>query len=182
MLLFCIIALTSVVLDGIVVGMDMLIKKYGETYKGKKRLCLITDALHPIKDPDAGTKEDQVGLIASRISALGIRMENIVVRGSLVGHANQKIIDENDLLLDLFSKKSRTKTTYVDSPTSLLGAIKTRKITPVTIFRGYLEITPNLKIKVMCLALYLYLLTYLSICSLFSVCLHMLLKFPRLGF
>ncbi|KAI9182708.1 hypothetical protein LWI28_028090 [Acer negundo] len=135
-------------LDAIVVGMDMLIKKYGETNKGKKRMCLITNALCPIKDSDAGTKEDQVGLIAMRMAALGMKMENIVVRGSLSGNANQRIMDENDLLLDLFSKKSSVKTIYVDSPTALLGAIKTRNISPVTIFRGDLEISPNMKIKV----------------------------------
>ncbi|KAH7577791.1 hypothetical protein JRO89_XS01G0299900 [Xanthoceras sorbifolium] len=135
-------------LDAIVVGMDMLIKKYGETYKGKKRLCLITNALCPIKDPDAGTKEDQVGIIAVRMTALGMKMENIVVRGSLSGNADQRIMDENDILLDLFSQKSSAKTIYVDSPTSLLGAIKTRNISPVTVFRGDLEISPNMKIKV----------------------------------
>lgn len=168
MLLFLFGALTLVVLDAIVVGMDMLIKKYGETNKGKKRMCLITNALCPIKDSDAGTKEDQVGLIAMRMSALGMKMENIVVRGSLSGNANKRIMDENDLLLDLFSKKSSVKTIYVDSPTALLGAIKTRNISPVTIFRGDLEISPNMKIKVryfwplhnICQAYLIYLFTY----------------------
>ncbi|GLU03848.1 hypothetical protein SLE2022_210230 [Rubroshorea leprosula] len=135
-------------LDAIIVGMDMLIKKYRETYKGKKRLCLITNALCPIKDPFEGTKEDQVSTIAEQMTAQGMKMESIIVRGRLSQDADKTIIDENDRLLNLFPKKTRTRTVYVDSPTSLLGALKTRKITPVTIFRGDLEISPKMKIKV----------------------------------
>ena len=43
-------------MDAIVVGMDMLIKKYQDTIKGKKRICLIINAMYPIKDPYEGTK------------------------------------------------------------------------------------------------------------------------------
>ena len=57
-------------------------------------------------------------------------------------------MDENDRLLSIFSEKTRTRIVYVDSPTSLLGALKTRRITPVTVFRGDLEISPKMKIKV----------------------------------
>lgn len=141
-------ALTLVVIDAIVVGMDMMIKKYRETNKGKKRLCLITSAVCPIKDPDEGTKEDQVNTIAMQMAAFGMRLENIVVRGSLSENASQGIMDENDHLLNLFAKKSKSKTVYVDSSTSLLGALRTRKISPVTIFRGDLELSPKMKIKV----------------------------------
>lgn len=137
-----------IVLDAIIVGMDMLIKKYRETYKGKKRLCLITNALCPIKDPFEGTKEDQVSTIAEQMTAYGMKMESIVVRGRLSQDADKTIMDENDRLLNLFPKKTRTRAVYVDSPTSLLGALKTRKITPVTIFRGDLEISSKMRIKV----------------------------------
>ncbi|KAK9273866.1 hypothetical protein L1049_018678 [Liquidambar formosana] len=135
-------------IDAIVVGMDMLIKKFGFTNKGKKRLCLITNALSPINDPYEGTKEDQVGTIAVQMSKHGMRMDCIVVRGKLSGDANKKIMDENDVLLNLFSKKTCAKTVYVESPTSLLGALRTRNISPVTIFRGDLELSPKMKIKV----------------------------------
>ncbi|KAI8024897.1 ATP-dependent DNA helicase 2 subunit KU80 [Camellia lanceoleosa] len=37
---------------------------------------------------------------------------------------------------------------YVESPTSLLGALRTRNISPVTVYRGHLEISSQLKIKV----------------------------------
>ncbi|KAJ4727118.1 ATP-dependent DNA helicase 2 subunit KU80 [Melia azedarach] len=135
-------------LDAIVVGVDMLIKQYRETYKGRKRICLITDALCPIKDSDVGTKEDQVNTIARQIVSFGLKMENIVVRSNLSGEVNKQIADENDHILNLFSKKSSTKTLYVDSPISLRGALKTRNISPVTIFRGDLELSPKMKIKI----------------------------------
>ncbi|EEF50392.1 ATP-dependent DNA helicase 2 subunit KU80 [Ricinus communis] len=135
-------------LDAIVVGMDMMIKKYQLTNKGKKRLCLITDAGNPIKEPYEGTKEDQVSTIALQMAAHGVRMETIVVRGRPSQDIDQRIVDENDHLLHLFSEKTSAKTVYVESPTSLLGALRTRNISPVTIFRGDLEISPKLKIKV----------------------------------
>ncbi|OMO78588.1 hypothetical protein CCACVL1_14286 [Corchorus capsularis] len=135
-------------LDAIIVGMDMLIKKYKDLYKGKKRLCLITNAIHPIKDSLEGTKEDQVRTIAARMAEQGIKMESIVVRGRLSQDADKRVMDENDCLLSIFSEKTRTRTVYVDSPTSLLGALKTRRITPVTVYRGFLELSPHMKIKV----------------------------------
>ncbi|KAG4173760.1 hypothetical protein ERO13_A11G080700v2 [Gossypium hirsutum] len=135
-------------LDAIVVGMDMLIKKYKDLHKGKKRLCLITNAIHPIKDPFEGSKEDQVMTIAEQMAAQGMKIESIVVRGRFSRDANKGVMDENDHLLSIFSKKTHTRTVYVDTPTSLLGALKTRRVTPVTVFRGHLELSPQMKIKV----------------------------------
>ncbi|PKI67105.1 hypothetical protein CRG98_012526 [Punica granatum] len=135
-------------LDAIVVGMDMLIKKYGATNKGKKRMCLITDGLSPIKDPYEGSKEDQVHTIAGQFTKHGLKLECIVFRGNLPPDADEKIMAENDRILNLFPRETRAKIIHVESPTSLLGAIRTRNITPVTIFRGDLEITSELKIKV----------------------------------
>ncbi|RZC73221.1 hypothetical protein C5167_048703 [Papaver somniferum] len=136
------------VLDAIVVGMDMMIKKFGQTSKGKKRLCLITDAKSPIKDPYEGTKEDQVDTVAAQMNAHGMKLESIIVRGRSSGDAAKGFMEENDSLLVHFSKKASAKTVYVESPTSLLGAIRTRNISPVTTFRGDLELSPKMKIKV----------------------------------
>eukprot|EP00261_Vitis_vinifera_P027740 XP_010661635.1 PREDICTED: ATP-dependent DNA helicase 2 subunit KU80 isoform X4 [Vitis vinifera] len=137
-------------LDAIVVGMDMLIKKFLLTKRGKikKRLCLITSALCPTKGPYKGAKEDEIGTIAEQMTAHGIRLECIVARGRLSGNMNMRIMEENDLLLKLFSKKTIAKTVYVESPTSLLGALRTRNVAPVTIFRGDLELSPKMEIKV----------------------------------
>lgn len=135
-------------LDAIVVGMDMLIKKYGPTNKGKKRLCLITNALSHLRDPYEGTKEDQVSTIALQMTEQAIKLECVVVRGKLTSDADKQVMDENDQLLDLFTKRTWAKTLYVESATSLLGALRTRSIAPVTIFRGDLEISSRLKIKV----------------------------------
>ncbi|XP_074279962.1 ATP-dependent DNA helicase 2 subunit KU80 [Silene latifolia] len=135
-------------LDAIVVGMDMLIKKYGPTNKGKKRICLITNALSRLRDPFEGTKEDQVSTIAMQMTEQAIKLECIVVRGSLSSDADKTIMDENDQLLELFTKTTLAKTVYVESSTSLLGALRTRSIAPVTIFRGDLEVSSSLKIKV----------------------------------
>ncbi|KAF9618590.1 hypothetical protein IFM89_002285 [Coptis chinensis] len=135
-------------LDAIVVGMDMMIKKYGAANKGKKRICLITSAQDPIKVPFEGTKEEQVDTIATQMNAHGMKLDSIVVRGKLTGNADKRTLDENDFLLSRFSTSACAKTVYVESPTTLLGALQTRNISPVTIFRGDLEISPKLKIKV----------------------------------
>ncbi|CAA0277623.1 ATP-dependent DNA helicase 2 subunit KU80 [Arabidopsis thaliana] len=135
-------------LDALIVGMDMLIKMYGNAHKGKKRMCLITNAACPTKDPFEGTKDDQVSTIAMKMAAEGIKMESIVMRSNLSGDAHERVIEENDHLLTLFSSNAIAKTVNVDSPLSLLGSLKTRRVAPVTLFRGDLEINPTMKIKV----------------------------------
>ncbi|KAK7390110.1 hypothetical protein VNO78_25409 [Psophocarpus tetragonolobus] len=136
-------------LDAVIVGMDMLIKKFGETNKGKKRLCLITNARCPIKESYEGTKEEQVTTIAKQMTANGMKMESIILRGKLSQDANKEIMDENDRLLNIFSKETSTRLLYVENPISLFGALRTRNITPVTVFRGDLELSSKLRIKVM---------------------------------
>lgn len=126
----------------------MLIKMYGAAQKGKKRMCLITNAACPTKDPFEGTKDDQVSTIAMKMAAEGIKMESIVMRSNLTGDAYEKVIEENDHLLNLFSSNAIAKTVNVESPLSLLGSLKTRRVAPVTLFRGDLEINPTMKIKV----------------------------------
>lgn len=126
----------------------MLIKMYGTAQKGKKRLCLITNAACPTKDPFEGTKDDQVSTIAMKMAAEGIKMESIVMRANSSGDVHEQVIDENDHLLNLFSSNAIAKTVYVESPLSLLGSLKTRRVAPVTVFRGDLEINPTMKIKV----------------------------------
>ncbi|CAJ1949838.1 unnamed protein product [Sphenostylis stenocarpa] len=136
-------------LDAVIVGMDMLIKKFGQTNKGKKYLCLITNAQCPIKESYEGTKEEQVTTIAKQMTAYGVKMESIIVRGKLSQDADKGIMDENDRLLNIFSKETSTRLLYVENPISLFGALRTRNITLVTIFRGDLELSPKLSIKVM---------------------------------
>lgn len=135
-------------LDAIVVGMDMLIKKFGPTNKGKHRLCLITDAQHPVKDPDEGSKTDQVDTIGQLMKTHGVRLDCIVVRVTLAGLIQQNAANENVDLLNQFSKNTISKIIHVDGPTSLLGALRTRNISPVTIYRGDLELSSSMKIKV----------------------------------
>ncbi|XP_040871383.1 ATP-dependent DNA helicase 2 subunit KU80 isoform X2 [Glycine max] len=137
------------VLDAVIVGMDVLVKKFGVTNKGKKRVCLITNAQCQIKESDEGTKEEQVTTIAKQMTAHGIKMESIIMRGKLSQDANKGIMDENDRLLNIFSKETSTRLLYVENPISLFGALRTRNIALVTVFRGHLEISPKLSIKVM---------------------------------
>jgi ATP-dependent DNA helicase 2 subunit 2 len=123
----------------------MLIRKFGNT-KGRRRLCLITSAQHPLRDPPEGTKEDQVDTIAEQMKKHGIKMECIIFREQGVHHSN--VMEENDRLLYQFRDLSVAKVVKVDSPTSILGALRTRNVLPVTVFRGDLEVGSNLKIKV----------------------------------
>ncbi|XP_006650927.1 ATP-dependent DNA helicase 2 subunit KU80 [Oryza brachyantha] len=132
-------------LDAIVVGLDMLIRKFGNM-KGKQRMCLITDAQHPLRDPPQGTKKEQVDTIADQMKKHEMKMDCIVFRESGVLH--NAVMDENDQLLYHFRERSVAKVVQVDSPTSLLGALRTRNILPVTVFRGDLEVSSNFKIKV----------------------------------
>jgi ATP-dependent DNA helicase 2 subunit 2 len=76
----------------------------------------------------------------------GIKLESIIFREPQAVHDD--VTEENDHLLGRFAKKTTTKVVHVDSPTSLLGALKTRNVTPVTVYRGDLEISSNCKIKV----------------------------------
>ena len=136
------------VLDAVIVGMDVLVKKFGVTNKGKKRVCLITNAQCQIKESDEGTKEEQVTTIAKQMTAHGIKMESIIMRGKLSQDANKGIMDENDRLLNIFSKETSTRLLYVENPISLFGALRTRNGAPVTVLGGHLEINPTLSIKV----------------------------------
>ena len=135
------------VLDAIVVGTDLLIRKFGPTNKGKLRLCLITDAQNPIKEPYEGSKEDQIVVISEQMKTHGIKLECIITRMSF-GMTDQKIIVENDFLLGIFSKKGKARIRFVASPTALLGALRTRNIAAVTVFRGDFELSSMMKIKV----------------------------------
>lgn len=78
-----------------------------------------------------------------------MKMESIILRGKLSQDANKGIMDENDRLLNIFSKVTSTRLLYVENPISLFGALRTRNITPVTVFRGDLELSPKLSIKVL---------------------------------
>ncbi|XP_042405797.1 ATP-dependent DNA helicase 2 subunit KU80-like [Zingiber officinale] len=135
-------------LDAIVVGMDMLIKKFNPKEKLKKCLHLITNAQCATKEPYEGTKVDQAVTIAHQMNAQGISLNCLIFRERLWGVENQQVIDENDKLLNQFSQQAVANIVHVDSTTSLLGAIKTRRINPVTIFRGDLELSSTMKIKV----------------------------------
>lgn len=132
-------------LDAIVVGLDMLIRKFGNT-KGRRRLCLITSAQHPLRDPPEGTKKDQVDTIAEQMKKHDIKMECIIFREQ--GNHHSTVMEENDRLLYQFRDRSVAKIVQVDSPTSILGALRTRNVLPVTVFRGELEVSSNMKIKV----------------------------------
>ncbi|KAF8405810.1 hypothetical protein HHK36_007887 [Tetracentron sinense] len=111
--------------------MDRLIKKFGPINKGKKHLCLITNAQYPITEPyDEGTQEDLIDNIAAQMTAHGMRLDCIIVRGKLNGDANKRILDANDHLFNQFAKKTSAKMVHFNSRTSLLGALRTRNISP----------------------------------------------------
>ncbi|KAL7158545.1 hypothetical protein ABFS83_02G151100 [Erythranthe nasuta] len=133
-------------LDAIVVGMDMIIKMYGTTNKGKKRICLITNAVTPTKDPYEGTKEDQVKTVAAQMITHGMKMDSIIIRTKQDRELDKDVMEENDFLLSVFPNNSSK--VYVESATSLLGALRTRTVSPVTIYRGDLELNSDIKIKV----------------------------------
>jgi len=131
-------------LPALVVSWNMVIGKCGNT-KGKRRLCLITCAQYPLRDPPEGTK-DKVARITNMMKTHDIKMECIVFREPGVHH--NSVMEENHCLLNQFRNRSGAKVVQVDSPTSLLGALKTRNVLPRTVFKGDLEVSPDFKIKV----------------------------------
>lgn len=153
----------------------MLIKKFKETNKGKKRVCLITNADTPTKDPYEGTKEDEVKTVAAQMITHGMKMDCVVVRAKQDVDVDRRILEENDHLLNILCHKSSSKV-YVESATSLLGALRTRNIMPVTVYRGDFELTPKMKIKVRLLHIMLIISWFLKLFTekvLFSFMFHM---------
>ncbi|KAI5079496.1 hypothetical protein GOP47_0004975 [Adiantum capillus-veneris] len=135
-------------LDAIVVGMDMLIKKAGPGKKGNKHIFLITDGESFVKDSaEDETKEDQVDKLAVQLTEHGMKLDAVVMRTKR-GPNKSKVRTENEFLLKRFAGRPQVEVAFVDSPTSLLGAIKPRNVTPVTLYRGDLELTPNMTMKV----------------------------------
>eukprot|EP00249_Psilotum_nudum_P019619 c27344_g1_i2 orf=370-2505(-) len=134
--------------DAIVVGMDMIIKKAGAGKKGNKRLCLITDGESLVKDAEDGSTEEQIDNIAGQLGEHGMKLDAVLVDIRPFGAHKTKIHAMNEALLKRFAKHSQVELTTVESPTSLLGAIKPRNVIPVTLYRGDLELTPHMNVKV----------------------------------
>eukprot|EP00250_Pteridium_aquilinum_P033977 c6789_g1_i1 orf=114-2246(+) len=135
-------------LDGIVVGMDMLIKKAGPGKKGNKHIFLITDGESFVKESaEDETKEQQVDKLAMQLTEHGMKLDAVVMK-SRRGSYKSKARAENEALLGRFAGRPQVEVAFVDSPSSLFGAIKPRNITPVTLYRGDLELTPNMTMKV----------------------------------
>lgn len=126
----------------------MLIKKYGVTNKGKQRLCLITNAMCPVKEPYDNAQDNQVDIISTQMKGHGMKLDCVIIKGNQAEAGIHIMVDENECLLQKFSMKTTTKIVHIGDPTSILGAIKTRRIAPVTIFRGDLEMSTTMKIKV----------------------------------
>ncbi|KAG6547300.1 hypothetical protein Mapa_011237 [Marchantia paleacea] len=140
---------TSDFLDAIVVGMDLIVKKVAAGSKGNKRIYLITDGESPVKEPDEGTKSEQVDLLSNQLQLYNISLDAVVIRlkgenGALDSKASQ----ENEFLLKSFASKTKGDLALVESYTTLLGAVKSRSVSPTTLYRGDLELTPNMSIKV----------------------------------
>lgn len=136
--------------------MDMIVTMLGPNSKGNKRICLITDGETLVKDPDEGTKEDQVVTLADQMQQQGVSLDAVVIRlrgpdNSLQSEASQ----ENEFLLRKFASRTKGELILTETYTSLLGAIRTRQVSPTTIYRGDLELTSNMSVKVVISPLFL---------------------------
>ncbi|KAG0556988.1 hypothetical protein KC19_11G093300 [Ceratodon purpureus] len=135
-------------LDAIVVGCDMLMKRLGENKKGNKRLCLITDAESPVREPLEGTVEEQAKNIAERMGEQGIKLDAVVVRIGQNFLTNSSAMRKNESLLDIFKLHTQTEVGIARSAMSMLGIMKPRVVSPTTLYRGDLELTPTMTVKV----------------------------------
>jgi ATP-dependent DNA helicase 2 subunit 2 len=130
------------------VGCDLLMKKLGENKKGNKRLCLITDAESPVREPAEGTVEQQAKAIAERMGEQGIKLDAVVVRmyQNLLTHS--AALQKNEALLDIFKLHTQTEVGVAWSAMSMLGIMRPRIVSPTTLYRGDFELTPTMTLKV----------------------------------
>lgn len=126
----------------------MLMKRLGENKKGNKRLCLITDAESPVREPVEGTVEQQAKNIAERMGEQGIKLDAVVVRIGQNFLTNSAALRKNETLLDIFKLHTQTEVGIARSAMSMLGIMRPRVVSPTTLYRGDFELTPNMTVKV----------------------------------
>lgn len=126
----------------------MLMKRLGENKKGNKRLCLITDATSSVREPSAGTVEEQAKNIAVRMGEQGIKLDAVVVRIGQNFLTNSAALQENEALLDIFKLHTQTEVGTARSAIDMMGIMKSRVVSPTTLYRGDFELTPTLSVKV----------------------------------
>ncbi|EFJ38580.1 hypothetical protein SELMODRAFT_74928, partial [Selaginella moellendorffii] len=132
--------------DAIVVATDMIFKKYGDGKKGNKRICLITDAQSPIKEPMEGmSMMEQVEKIAEKMEDHGVRFDAAILR---MNEEKRESGSESTEILENLASRTHGEVTTVESPLCLFGALKPRTVTPTTLYRGDMEMTPGARIKV----------------------------------
>lgn len=129
-------------------GCDMLMKKLGESKKGNKRLCLITDAESPVREPVEGTVEQQAKNVAERMGEQGIKLDVVVVRIGQNFLTNSPALQKNEALLDTFKLHTQTEVGTARSAMSMLGIMRPRVVSPTTLYRGDFELAPTLTVKV----------------------------------
>lgn len=129
-------------------GCDLLIKRLGENKKGNKRLCLITDAASHVREPSAGTVEEQAKNIAERMGEQGIKLDAVLVRMAPKFLTNSTAMQKNENLLDIFKLHTQTEVGTARSAIAMMGIMRPRVVSPTTLYRGDFELTPTLSVKV----------------------------------
>eukprot|EP00897_Mesotaenium_endlicherianum_P003505 jgi/Mesen1/3182/ME000184S02244 len=144
------------------VAVDMLVKalEAKTTKKGNKRLVLLTAAASPLEAPWEGTTAEQVQVLAGHMAkhsckldaSLGSGLSHYSAAGGAAGSADVAgaagdTRAENERLLQLMVDETHGDVRRVESPRRLLNRMRPR-VAAVTSFRGELEVTPSLSIKV----------------------------------
>lgn len=136
------------VLDAVVVGMDMFMQQLETIRKGQKRLLLITNALSPLRDPDQGTLQDQVEIIGDRLEEHGMSLDVIHISAQdMQGKSENYMSSRSVHFLQALASRSHGEMEVVSSHIALMASIRPR-VTATTLYRGDLELTPALKLKV----------------------------------
>ncbi len=98
-------------------------------------MCLITTTENSIRDPDTGTVEEQVDNIAKQMSEQCIKLEATIVRiGQQTPFLDSKTQQKNEALLRRFESQAQAEISIMESPMSLLGAMKPCNVTPTTLY------------------------------------------------
>lgn len=137
--------------NGSIVALDAMMKARGRMKKGNKRIWLITDSCSPLEQPamddESMTMKDQIDQVAKQLVDQGIKLEVLLNRLDAVDGHISGLVEENEAHLNRLVSMSRGDIQKVTDVGSFLNKIKAR-VSPTTSFRGELELTPHMKIKI----------------------------------
>jgi ATP-dependent DNA helicase 2 subunit 2 len=133
-------------IDALIVGMDMLIKK--EFKKYQKRIFLVTDAGCPINKEDLSIVQEQFSKINIRLNIIGINFDEEDENKSKNFSNKSNIKIENENMLKQMINSVGGVIVPIHEAIEMMSYFRSKGVLQRTTFRGVLEISPHLKIPI----------------------------------